>query len=616
MCGVVFCYSRAGGQAVREKVGSALDKLAHRGPDDSGIVVTGNAVSGHRRLSIIDLEKSRQPMSSPCGRYTLSFNGEIYNYKKLREPLTRQWQFKTSGDTEVLLAGLVSEGISFINRLEGMWAFSFWDESSQSLYLSRDRIGKKPLYYQLSDGAIAAASELPALRLLAPSPWGEDPDSTADYFRYGFYLPGYTAYREVQEVLPGHYLKWSPDRAAEQTRYWSINPQAADVRSRESCKAELVSALTGAVEKRLVADVEVGAFLSGGVDSSLIVALLRQSGIHPKTFTIGFEDQAYDERSYATQVANYLETDHHEKLLGGWDVQRLFELLKEHVGQPFADSSLLPTALVSELAAQHVKVVLSGDGADELFSGYQRYQARTLLRWYTRLPGPLRNNIPKLVRSMPEPMAHHSRSLLKKAHLFIDLAQAHGENTPYVAPALYSGAQFQHLAPQLTHSGHQPPGMPGQSEPDDIAQMMLADALVYLPQDILAKVDRASMACSLEARTPFLDTKVIELAFSLPRGWHRDRFRGKRFLHDTFRGLLPSSIWRRRKQGFSVPIHAWFRGAMGQEMESLLDSPVLPFNAKYVSGLLKEHREYRRDHGHRLWNLYNYCIWKNGLEGR
>jgi asparagine synthase (glutamine-hydrolysing) len=272
--------------------------------------------------------------------------------------------------------------------------------------------------------------------------------------------------------------------------------------------------------------------------------------------------------------------------------------------------------MVSELAAQHVKVVLSGDGADELFSGYQRYQARTLLRWYTRLPAALRNNITRLVRALPEPMAHHSRSLLKKAHLFADLADAYDESHPYVAPALYSRKQFLQLAPELAHAGQQPPSIPQQSEPDDIGQMMLADALVYLPQDILAKVDRASMACSLEARAPFLDTAVIELAFSLPRHRHRNRFSGKRFLHEVFKDLLPANIWQRRKQGFSVPIHAWFRGAMGEDLEQMLSSLVLPLNANYVSGMLKEHREYRRDHGHRLWNIYNYCVWKNGLEGR
>ncbi|MDT8388783.1 MAG: asparagine synthase (glutamine-hydrolyzing) [Thiogranum sp.] len=610
MCGIAFCYSRNGSDTIRGKVGAALDKLAHRGPDAAGIHVAGNAVSGHRRLSIIDLEHSRQPMVSPCGRYTLSFNGEIYNFRTLRPTLDQQWQFTTQGDTEVLLAGLVTEGLAFVDRLEGMWAFSFWDNTTETLYLSRDRIGKKPLYYQISEGGIAAASELPALRLMAPAAWNEDADSTADYLRYGFYLPGHTAYCEVLEVLPGHHLTWSPGQGAVQTRYWRIDPQAAAERNSDT--GALISALTSAVEKRLVADVEVGAFLSGGVDSSLIVALLRQSGVHPKTFTIGFEDQAYDERRYASQVAAHLQTEHYEQVLGGWDVQRLFTLLKEHVGQPFSDSSLLPTALVSALAAQHVKVVLSGDGADELFSGYQRYQASTLLRWYSRLPGALRHNIPKLVRSLPEPMAHHSRSLLKKAHLFVDLAEAHDDTTPYIAPALYSPAQFADFAPGLIQHGHQPPGIPAQTAPDDIGRMMLADALVYLPQDILAKVDRASMACSLEARTPFLDTRVIELAFSQPGNSHRNSLHGKRLLHAAFADLLPANIWRRRKQGFSVPIHDWFRGAMGEDLEQLLATLVLPFNVRVVSDLLKEHRAYRRDHGHRLWNLYNYCVWKSG----
>jgi asparagine synthase (glutamine-hydrolysing) len=366
----------------------------------------------------------------------------------------------------------------------------------------------------------------------------------------------------------------------------------------------------------LVADVEVGAFLSGGVDSSLVVALAARLRADPlKTFTIGFEDASFDERAHARAAAGHLGTEHREAVLG-WDPEALRTLVLGHVGQPFADASILPTALVSALAASGVKVALTGDGGDELFSGYQRYMGRTLMRWYTCLPAPLRGAAERAVRSLPEPMAHHSHSLLKKANLFLEMVEREGGSGPYVAPRLYDEPTLRALAPDLAGRGHPPPVFPEVRTADEVEGMMRADALVYLPQDILLKVDRASMAHSLETRPPFLDTRVVELAFSCPSAWHRGALSGKRLLREGLGDLLPGRIWRRRKQGFGVPVHQWFRGELGGELEGLLSSEDTPLAASRVLRMLDLHRRGVRDNGYRLWQIYIYVLWRSGLGGR
>jgi len=614
MCGISFLYQPTyTPDQLNEVMRSALQRMIHRGPDDQGQWQEPPAVIGHRRLAIIDLVASRQPMNDSQDRFVLSYNGEVYNYKDLRRDLESHWKFHTQGDTEVVLAGLVTQGAEFLKRMEGMWAIAFWDRANRTLLLARDRMGKKPLYYQILREGIACASELPVLAQLAAPNWEEDLDSTADYLRYGFYLPGTTAYQNVREVLPGHVLQWSPGHKPRETAYWSLSVGGFSG-SLNRAHTELREALIRAVQRRLVADVEVGAFLSGGIDSSLVVGILsNELGVLPKTFTIGFTDPTYDERQYANIVATRYRTDHYEEVLSDWDSELLKKLVLEHAGQPFADSSLLPTSLVSRLASRHVKVALSGDGGDELFSGYQRYQGRALLRWYTRLPKIFRLNIERLIQRIPEPMAHHSRSLLKKAHLFYDLIKRQEAEQPYVAPTFYSISSFAKLAPELAGRGHSPPCLPAEAHHDYLHEMMSTDALVYLPQDILAKVDRATMASSLEARAPFLDKDIVELAFSLPRSWHRRGAQGKRMLRGAFADLLPRSVWQRRKQGFSVPIHRWFRDRLGDELEELLSTTVSPLSTSHVHDMLHAHRLKVRDHGHRLWGLYIYLLWKKRL---
>lgn len=612
MCGVVFLFdNRLGPDELRSRANEALWKMRHRGPDDGRVELSGSAVIGHRRLAIIDLPGSHQPMADATGRYILAYNGEIYNYVEERNRLKNRWKFKTNGDTEVLLAGLALDGERFLDRLEGMWAFVLWDRVEQNLFLCRDRLGKKPLYYQQNGDQFLCASELPALKQIVSGDPNEDLNSTADYFRYGFYLPGRTIYQGIKEVLPGHHLSWSPGGEVREKCYWRINSSlAAD--SIDEASIKLKQYLSQAVKKRLVADVEVGAFLSGGVDSSLIVGLMRELDKTPKTFTMGFGDESYDERCSAQYVADYFQTDHYVDVLDQWSPDYLYTLTADHVGQPFADASILPTALISKLAARHVKVALSGDGGDEIFSGYQRYQARAILRWYTRLPKLLQRTMERSIRGIPEPSSHHSHSLIRKAHLFTSLAQRIESETPYVAPMYFSDSQLHSLIPEVAGLGHRPPRPPEVTHWDDIQQMMCQDALIYLPQDILVKVDRASMAESLEVRAPFLDRKVIELGFSMPIDWHRGSCYGKKALKRACKSVLPGSIWGRRKQGFSVPLGIWFKTQLGDdllEMSEALDTPV---NTSAVHSMLRSHRVGKRDHGLALWLIYSYLAWRRG----
>lgn len=609
MCGVAFMYNdEMNTRLSAEKMKQCLEQLSHRGPDCSAISVSGQATVGQSRLSIIDLDGSHQPMSSSDGRYILTYNGEIYNFKELRSSLTKGWEFKSEGDTETLLAGLVMEGSTFINKVEGMFAFVLWDSQNKTLLAGRDRIGKKPLFYQQLGKKISIASELPALRKLTDISWSECLDSTADYLRHGFFLPGTTAYNEVKELRPGHLLNWSQHDGVVDSPHWRLKVggyTGSKAQAVEQCR-ELMNA---SMKRRMVADVEVGAFLSGGVDSSLVVALMQSTcGVTPKTFSIGFSQKAYDETRYARQISKKYDTEHYERCMTDWDTNRLVALITNHVGQPFADSSILPTAMVCDLASEHVKVALSGDGGDELFSGYERYKVRAYLGWYMALPLQIRKTVKALIHRSARYIPAFSGPAPKILLLALDVLERSEDETPYTASLMYQNESFSVLAPDLADKGHRPPVQLENSNLHDVQAMMQGDALVYLPQDILVKVDRASMAHSLETRSPFLDTELVEHAFSLPLQWHRTPSRGKQILKNAFQHLLPKEIWNRKKQGFGVPLHEWFRTGLEFELQNLIDQYKTPISKQFLEQMITEHTSNQRDHGFRLWNIYSYML--------
>jgi asparagine synthase (glutamine-hydrolysing) len=616
VCGMTFLYDAARGRdGVAARCRAAIQAMAHRGPD--GIESSGDEQwhMGHARLAIIGISDGQQPMSDAAGRWSIVYNGEIYNYLELRDELAARWTFRTHSDTEVLLAGLALDGAAFLARLNGMWAFALWDRVERRLLLSRDRLGKKPLYVRADRERLACASELPALRVLTGVTPAVDLDSLADSLRYGCALPGHTIDQGSSEVLPGHVLHWQPGVAPRQEPYWTLPQQASAVLRDGSARVREL--LESAVRYRLVADVEVGAFLSGGIDSSLVSALAARHTDHRlRTFSIGFADASYDESAYAAKMAQFLGTEHETAVYAGSDRAEMLQLLVRHVGMPFGDASLLPTAAVSALAARRVKVALSGDGADELFGGYQRYLGRVLMRWYSRLPAPLQRSAESLLRVLPEPLHHHSRSLLKKAQLFVrnaSLTRGAGA-ADYVAPRFFSEAELAELAPGLAGRGHAAPALPERVRGDDVLAMMCADALVYLPQDILVKTDRASMAHSLEQRCPFLDYRLVELALSGASTQHFRGLRGKALLRRSVDELAPPWLWRRRKQGFAVPLGAWFRGELADDLlTGLQRSGQDLVDPSAVRRLVDAHRQGGVDHGQRLWLLWTYAVWMNTM---
>ena len=613
MCGVAYLYGSEMSAAERgNRIQCALKKMNHRGPDGSGIHQGANFAVGHLRLAIVDLVGGKQPVSDPSGRYTLIFNGEIYNFKALREALAGRWDFRDASDTEVLLAGLVVEGESFVAKLDGMWAFVLHDAAAETWLLSRDRFGKKPLYYVARGESFACASELPALQILLPEAgWSESVDDITDYFCYGYPMPGRTCIQGVQEVLPGHFMRCTP-RARSEHRYWV--PDTTPWQGTFQEAADIVrQLLTAAVIKRqLAADVEVGAFLSGGVDSTVVCALAQSSGFGQlKTFTAGFAEPTYDERSYAAQAAREIGTQHYSEELLPSTASKLAEKIPMLIGQPFGDASLVPTAMVSAVASRHVKVVLTGDGGDEVFGGYARYSGRLVRRRYRRVPSILRTTLERMVLATPEPAAHHSGSLLKKAHLFVGLARE--PNRTYIAPPAIRADILEQLAPGLPPSLFVPQLHWG-TDLEELKHMMLMDWLVWLPQDILVKVDRATMASSVEARSPFLDKDLVEFVMRLPWQWHFSGFRGKRLLRAAMRDLAPKFVWSRRKQGFASPLSYWMRGRLGDELAAMVsDASESMIDHSVVRRLLVEHKQGGADHAQPLWLVYAYLRWRESM---
>ncbi len=613
MCGIAFLVDPTQSTPELQARGqAALARLLHRGPDNLGVRAGMDWVAVHTRLAIVDLVGGAQPKQDDTRRYTLVFNGEIYNFRALRQALEGRWRFRDASDTEVLLAGLVLDGTGFIDRLDGMWAFALHDSADGSVLLSRDRFGKKPLYVRTWAGGIACASELPALRALLPGQaWDEDRDGLADFFRYGYALPGRTCIANVVEVLPGHWWRWSPGQDVEQQRYWWPLTEPFEG-SRGDAAEAIGAALRSAVRSRqLAADVDVGAFLSGGVDSNVVCALAQAGRATPlETFTAGFGEASFDERPYAARAARAIGTRHHALDIDDRQARGFATSMPARLGQPFGDSSFLPTALLAQFAAESVKVVLTGDGADEVFGGYARYAGRLLAQRYNRLPAALRGLAARGVRAFPEPVTHHSGSLLKKAHLFLELArQPAGQ---YVAPVVSRPALVASMAPALVTAGHRLPEAPWPCDLDEVRAMMRMDWLVYLPQDILAKVDRATMAFGLEARSPFLDRALVELVLRMPRRWHFAGLRGKRMLRGAVRGAAPDFIWGRRKQGFASPMGHWLRGPLGADLTGMISTTTCPWLEKAPAlAALAAHRDGQGDDSPTLWLLYTDLAWRD-----
>ncbi|MGO9600800.1 MAG: asparagine synthase (glutamine-hydrolyzing) [Isosphaeraceae bacterium] len=624
-----------------EHLAAMMQRIVHRGPDDAGTYRDLHAALGFRRLAIVDLEGGHQPLSNEDGSVWTVFNGEIYNFPALRQRLeARGHTLRSKGDTEVLVHLYEDEGTGMFALLRGMFALAIWDAPRRTLLLARDRLGQKPLLYRHDGLRLVFASELKALLALPEGdfPRRVDPLAIDEYLTFGYVPAPRTILEGTSKLPPGHYAVWR-EGALRIESYWNPDWNLERKRSIEDDVLELRSTLGDAVREQMIADVPLGAFLSGGIDSTIIVGLMQRASNRPvKTFAIGFPDPAYDETRYAALAAKHLGTEHQVFIVEpkAWET---LPALAWQFDEPFADSSALPTWHVARETRRAVTVALTGDAGDELFGGYDRYRALALTELFHRLPARTRKWIGgTMTRVLPRSGRSKTR-LRALERLFENIndpadARYLGWLTTFDESGrlvLYSDPQLDRLASTAALSPDQ-----GATDPatlitracaaagrrDKVTQAMIGDLLTYLPGDLLVKVDLASMAHSLECRAPFLDHRVVELAAAMPLD-RKLRFRpgrSKVVLKRAFADLLPPPIRTRPKMGFGVPVGRWFRTELEQELrEILLDRSTLDrglFRAETVRNLIAEHREGRREHGHRLWTLLMLELWfRQHLDG-
>jgi asparagine synthase (glutamine-hydrolysing) len=606
MCGLAGIFlDDPGAVADPAQAGTMGAALAHRGPDEAGLWHEGPFAVAHRRLRVLDLSpRGRQPMQSACGRHVLAYNGEVYNFAALREELAAGGaQFHSTCDTEVLLAALARWGEAALDRLIGMFAFAWFDRAERRLTLVRDRLGIKPLYLARLPGGVAFASELGALRAGGFLGGGPDPAALDAYFAH-LYIPAPdTAYRGVTQLSPGEVVRVERGRVATR-RWWTLARDIDPAWTLDSAAERYLDLLEDSVRLRRVSDVPVGAFLSGGLDSSTVVAVMAGQGGPPvRTFSIGFDDAQMNELRFAREAAGHLGTEHHEEMLHP-DMVALLPRLVRHFGAPFADSSALPTWLVSQVARGSVTVALTGDGGDELFAGYAWTRMAMAVARYRRVPAPLRRALDPLWAAVPPGgraaalgRFHRDAALppveaFRRRHTCLDPATRRALLAPCGAPA----------APDRFRAHWE--AVPGLGEGD---RMLHTDTAMYLPDDVLTKVDRMSMAHALEARVPLLDHRLVEFAATVPFHLKLSGGTTKRLAKHAARRLLPPALLRQRKQGFSVPVHAWFRGALRAHFEEAVLAPgarvAACVDTRVARALFEAHVAGRARWGHALWAL-------------
>jgi len=619
MCGIAGILSLAPEARVEhDALCNMAAQLVHRGPDDAGEYLDpqGRCGLGFRRLAILDLETGNQPIGNEDGSVWLIFNGEIYNFRELRQELERcGHRFRTRADSEVIVHLYERDGDGCFARLSGMFAIAIWDQQRGELLLARDRFGKKPLTYLVHAGRLYFASEAKAILALPGVPRELDPQSLHRYLLFQYVPAPHSIYRGFRKLPPGCFLRIRAGQAEapEPRRYWQLPQPAPFDGSYDEAKSCLTERLTRALEKRLIADVPLGAFLSGGIDSSIVVALMHRLGVSPlRTFSIGFPDARYDETAYARIVAQRFGAEHREFTVTP-DAREVLDKLAWHYDEPFADSSAIPTYYVAKCTRQHVTVALTGDGGDECFAGYDRYRAAQLAARLGVLPGWLGSAAAQLAKRLPRGRARTAGS---RAHRF--------------AAALREPPARQYLSwvnvftPAMLAEGYRAE-FRAQLEFDEplawferlhaaagggaVERANRVDFVSYLPYDLLTKVDIASMAVSLECRCPFLDHELAGFALSLPVGWRL----GKRILREWAADLLPRAVLTRGKMGFGVPVGEWFRG----ELRDLLEQNVLApdgicshvFRADWLGALVGQHVSRRCNLEHPLWALLMLERW-------
>jgi asparagine synthase (glutamine-hydrolysing) len=607
-----------------------VERLHHRGPEARGVSLlpNGRGMLAHTRLKIVDLsERAAQPFVSADGRCLLTFNGEIYNFQSLRAALAADGtEFRSSSDTEVILEQYRRHGVRGLDALDGMFAFALYDADADRLVLMRDRVGKKPLYWtRLADGSLLFGSEIKALAADPRLPLEIEPAHLPEYLAYGYVTTPRSLYRGVHKLPPASRMVIAPGGEPEISRYWSLDERTRPVLRLplEDAKRRVREAIGRAVERRLIADVPVGAFLSGGIDSSIVVAEMARRSARPvRTFAVGFEEASFDERVYAREIAQRFGADHTELEVSATPTG-LLEKLLEHHDEPYGDSSALAVYAVSEATKRHVTVVLTGDGGDEVFAGYTRFRGGLLAGV---LPAPLTRALRGALERLPEPRGYKNPVALLRR--FVEHGDRSGDEQLLAWNSYFAGPALKGLLRPEVYPTLDPWSVLEEqasilaaaraSGRDRLDQILRHNLATYLLDDLLVKTDRMTMAVALEARCPFLDADLIELAFQLPSSLKMRYGQLKWLLREAYRGILPASVLDRKKHGFGVPVSGWWSGPQRALVDDLLLAPSARIAAYLslpaVAAIVAEHREGRRDHGNRIFTLIQLELWLRSIE--
>ena len=638
MCGIVGFRTNRDFSRLRDALPEATSRLVHRGPDDTGLFFDqeSGVGLGHRRLSVIDLsEAGRQPMASDDGMVNIVYNGEIYNFQEIRSTLAGHGHhFRTETDTEVILKAYMEWGMDCLTRFVGMFALALWDSRSRLLFLARDRLGIKPLYYHFTPGELIFASELKALMAFKGFPRDIDPDAVPLFLHYQYIPSPRTVFKDTFKLLPGRYAVFDGQDIRIRS-YWELphidRTSKGRDRSEEDVFTELDHLLTQAVSDRLVSDVPLGALLSGGIDSSIVVALMQKVNTSPvRTFSIGFNEPAYNEAPWALKVAEHLGTDHTDFYVTPKEAMDVIPRLPEIYDEPFADSSAIPTFLVSRLARSQVTVALSGDGGDEQFCGYVRYwSTRAMATAFQRIPGPAKEGLGLVLDKIPPtwvercylpwrrflPQRFRLANFPDKWEKFIKLlGQTSIQDLYRMTICLWSEKELDRLMGRDIRDCQYEEIFRETGNWPLLSRLMRVDQKTYLPDAMLTKVDRASMAVGLEVRVPLLDHRVVEFTSTLPDRLKYKRGRGKYLLRRLLARYVPEELFERPKMGFGVPIEDWFRGELKEMLLDYLSPERLTkeglFDHSLVEEKIREHLSGKANHQYRLWALLMWEMWR------
>lgn len=620
MCGISGILKFDGSSPGRDAIRAMADALVHRGPDDDGFYLSKGLAFGFRRLSIIDLSTGSQPIHNEDKTVWVMLNGEIYDFQKIRAVLEgRGHSFHTRSDTEIIVHLYEEYGETFLEHLNGMFSLALWDDKKETLILARDRMGKKPLYYCQTGTTLLFASEIKSLLRHPDCPRNLDPLSLAKYLHFGYIPAPSTIYAGVKKLRPAEYLVYRQGKLSAAS-YWDMPRDERSGLSFEGAKRELSELLQASVRTRLVSDVPLGIFLSGGIDSATVAAMAASSSSsRVKTFTISFSEKDYDESADARLVARHLDTEHHEESFSPETLLGLLPVMADILDEPLADPSILPTYLLSRFTRGSVTVALGGDGGDEIFGGYPTYYAHRLYERYRRLPGFVRAGIRAAVERLPVSTKYFSFDFKAKRFIRGDgfaLSERHArwmsaflpeEIGPLFTPGFAASVNMDGLYEELN-------GYAGATVPDPLKKAMYLDAKMYLQDDVLVKVDRASMAVSLEVRAPFLDREVVEFASTLPASWKLNGKTSKYILRETVKKLLPPEVLKKKKQGFALPLSRWFRRELTPLLDKYLDAGRLEkegiFRPDQIGRLVSGHRNGRQENSKMLWALLVFEMWK------